>query len=181
MRIFKLTFLLGLLIVLFAYFSVLDARVSESKEDFSRVVDGKDMLKIPSLNTSSDIVWFVDPWDTEEYLPVISNSVAHAKQSSLPGETGTVYLFGHSSSDYEKTTPVFFNLHTIAVGDLVSIHFNEVKYDYVVRSVTLVSQNDIDYILGSKMSNGQSLAIQSCDLDPYSGKRLLVFADRVYN
>lgn len=181
MRIFKTLLLFGLTIFLFSYFSFLDAKISESKEGDSRVVDSKDRLSIPSLNLSSEIVWFVNPWDEKEYLPIISDSLAHAKQSSLPGETGTVYLFGHSSSDDKNTTPVLLKLHQIEVGSDVSVYFNEVKYDYSVKSVSLVDQGDVDYILGSKVNTGQGLVIQSCDIDPYSGKRLLVFADRVYN
>lgn len=181
MKPIKITISVLSVFALFIIFSFLDARVSQSKDYKDEVVQSVDRVEINSLGVSREIVWSVDPWNPDEFLPIIEKSVAHAKQSSLPGETGTVYLFGHSSTDNQNLDPVFWNLYQVGEGDQINVYFNEVKYVYSVKSVSLVSQFDIDYILSSKMTSGESLVVQSCDLDPYSGKRLLVFADRVYN
>ena len=61
------------------------------------IPDNQPAIRIEKINAVAPLIFNVDPWNKEEYLEALSNGVAHAKGTFLPGETGTIFLFAHSS------------------------------------------------------------------------------------
>jgi len=56
-------------------------------------------LIIPKIGANTKIFENVDPTISSEYLPVLKEGVAHAKNTGLPGSGQNIFLFAHST-DY---------------------------------------------------------------------------------
>ena len=135
-------------------------------------------ITIPSINAAAQITENVDPWDEKEYKEKLKLGVAHAKDSKLPGEAGTVYLFAHSSgSPWEITrqNTAFLKLNQLKTGDLIIIRRNSKEFTFRVRESKTVTPTDIGYLLQSFEQN--QLILQTCTPLGTDWMRLLVFAD----
>ena len=61
-------------------------------------------LVIPKIGVNSQVFPNIDSGDELEYLPVLKQGVAHAKNSSLPDESGVTYIFAHSTDRFYNIT-----------------------------------------------------------------------------
>lgn len=136
-------------------------------------------IEIPKIKVFSEIIPYVDPFNEEEYLEKLKLGVAHAKNSALPGEGGTVYLFAHSSDVPWRIThynTAFFKLDFVERGDRIIIRQNGVEYIYEVESKKTVWPNEVSYL---NESQGNVLILQTCTPVGTALQRLLVFAKPV--
>ena len=140
-------------------------------------VDPKYSIFIPKINAKASIVDTVDPWNKKEYLEALKKGIAHAKNTSEPGEKGTMYLFAHSSGmPWELTyiNTIFLRLDDLQKGDSIFITKDRKKFKYIVREKKEVWPNEVNYLLSLKKTQ---LILQTCTPIGTSLKRLLVFAD----
>src|SRR5688572_11204138 len=55
---------------------------------------------VPKINAAAPIVANVDASDSKKYLSALKRGVAHANGTALPGQTGNVFLFAHSTDTF---------------------------------------------------------------------------------
>lgn len=140
-------------------------------------------IRIPKINASAQIETNVSPFNKEEYLPVLDkNLVAHAKNSSLPGQKDTsVYLFAHSTNQGLQTVrknSIFYLLGELKNDDPIFINYNGKLYAYKVYKQKVVKASEVEY-LNYKEEGKELLILQTCWPLGTDWKRLLIFAERI--
>lgn len=133
-------------------------------------------IEIPSLNVFSKVIENVDAFNKTEYIEKLKKGVAHAKNSKLPGEGGTVYLFAHSSDVPWRITrynTAFFKLENVKNGEEIILRRNGEEYKYKIFDKKTVWPNDVKYL---KEDQGDILILQTCTPIGTDLQRLLVFA-----
>lgn len=132
-------------------------------------------ISIAKINASSPIVVGVDPWNKSEYETALSRGIAQAKGTVLPGQSGLIYLFAHSSGMpweiLDKNTP-FLRIGELQEGDEISLYRNGKRFAFSVTEKKVVSAFDTHYL--KKHEN--VLILQTCWPIGTDWKRLLVFA-----
>lgn len=133
-------------------------------------------IVIPKINASSLIVVGVDPWNRAEYNLALSRGIAQAKNTSLPGERGLIYLFAHSSGFpwevLDKNIP-FLRLGELGAGDKVLLYRDGKEYVFTVSEKKVVAAAETKYL---KNTGESVLILQTCWPLGTDWKRLLVFA-----
>ena len=133
-------------------------------------------VEIPSINVFSKVVGDVDPFNESEYIEKLKDGVAHANNTSLPGEGGTVYLFAHSSDVPWRITrynTAFFKLGNTKIGDQIIVRNEGQKFVYEIYDMKEVWPNEVEYLTEDQ---GDVLILQTCTPVGTALKRLLVFA-----
>lgn len=140
-------------------------------------------LSIPALKIEHSLVTANVASDKKEaYLPILSESIAHYKGTSLPGEDGDVFLYGHSvlpqffnNKDY---LTIFSTLYTIKEGDKVILDYGGTKYTYQVFGKAVIDTKDVD-VVNTSGSGMKTLTLMTCTPPGTYLKRLLVQASLV--
>ena len=136
-------------------------------------------VTIPKLHAQSPVILEVDPWNEKIYKEALKKGVAHAANTSLPGEKGTIFLFAHSSAmpwELTKYNTIFLRLGELQSGDRISIQRDGKIYSYKVREKKEVLPSEVHYLLDTKRTQ---LILQTCTPIGTSLRRLLVFADPI--
>lgn len=134
-------------------------------------------IMIPSINAESKIIESVDPWDKDLYQKALEKGVAHAKNTSLPGENGTIFLFAHSSDvpwRITRTNTPFMKLPLLKVGDTIYLSREDKTYEYQIVEKKTVSPYDVSFLEDTQSNR---LILQTCTPPGTDWKRLLVFAE----
>jgi LPXTG-site transpeptidase (sortase) family protein len=120
-------------------------------------------LNIPKLHLSVPILQNIDPTATAAYQQALTQGVAHAKGSALPGE-GNTLIFGHSSDYLFNKNPygrVFASLTDLEAGDTFSITTGDTELNYVVREVNVISATDWSFF-NEVYTNTQHAFLVTC-------------------
>ncbi len=138
-------------------------------------------INIPKIHAQSVIKINVDPWIEAEYKKALQQGVAHAKDTALPGEHGTTFLFAHSSGvpwELTHTNILFLRLGELQVNDTIIIVHNGNATTYSVYDKKEIWPNEVDYLQNPATGQIQDrkLILQTCTPIGTSLKRLLVFA-----
>ncbi len=136
-----------------------------------RVAAKKIGLDVSVSNTDSTDV------DTLDSL-LLKGSVRYPTSAAL-GEQGTVLLFGHSSYlpiVHNQNYKAFDGIQNLKTGDTVSVYSGSTRYDYAVVGVRLANATE-DVV--ELPSNGQHLALVTCDSFGTKSSRYVVTADFV--
>lgn len=105
--------------------------------------------------------------------------------SAKPGQSGTIFVYGHLSSWTAKGA--FYNLHKLKAGDQVAITRGDNQtFTYEVQKTVIYPANKIDMraVLMSSGSGPQNLSLMTCAGKVIKGtnefdQRLVVFAHRI--
>ena len=133
-------------------------------------------IQIPKIGAQAPLILNVNPWDKKEYLQKLTQGVAHAKNTALPWEKGTSFLFAHSSDvpwRISRYNTVFFRLGELKKGDEIFIIKNGEKLKYKVVDKKEVWPSEVEYL--TETSKDQ-LILQTCTPIGTDLKRLLIFA-----
>lgn len=133
-------------------------------------------IQIPKIGAQAPIILNVDPWNSKEYLQKLQKGVALAKDSAIPGESGTSYIFAHSSDvpwRISRYNTVFFKLGELKNGDEIIIVKNGEKLKYKVVDKKEVWPNQVQFL---KDFTNDQLILQTCTPIGTDFKRLLIFA-----
>lgn len=142
-------------------------------------VDESFSIVIPKLGISEQVFENVDPFDRDRYLPVLEQGVAHASGSATPDQSGTTYLFAHSSDNplaITRYNTAFYLLDRLKQGDLIKIYYQAQVHEYRVREVGVVRPSQVEFLT---QATADQLILQTCTPIGTAINRLLVFADRV--
>jgi len=94
------------------------------------------VLSIPKLNLQAPLIWSKDPSDFDSDL---EHGVIHYPGTALPGNTGTMYVSGHSSDyiwKHDRYATIFTKINFLNPGDdiFVTVYGKDGKiYNYRYR------------------------------------------------
>lgn len=154
----------------------------ESSTDSSKIVPADENFSIivPKIGANSKIVENVDPYNPSEYQQKLTQGVAHAKGSALPGERGNTFLFAHSSDNFynaNRYNSVFYLLNKLELSDNFFIIRNGDIYEYSVSEKSIVSAERIDYLENN--SRSQTATLMTCWPPGTTLQRLILVGDLV--
>ncbi len=135
-------------------------------------------IVIPKIGASAKVFPNIDATEEKEFLPVLFKGVAHAKGTVLPGVSGNIYMFAHSTDnfwDVGRYNAIFYLLKDLTPGDEVIVYFQNVRHNYVVSSSKIVEASDTSAIMQSH-GGAETLILQTCWPPGTVWKRLLVYA-----
>ncbi len=143
-------------------------------------VDTNFALVIPTIGLNAKIFAEVDLANEEEYNKILTQGVAHALGSALPGQKGTIYLFAHSadlSFNYSEINALFYLLNKLKVGDEVNIFYNGWRYLYQVTEKNVVSPTSTGFL---NNTGEERLVLQTCWPPGTRWQRLVLLAKPKY-
>jgi len=189
----RLPFFLGLLLILGAFVVLLrifgpvaqaELHYQQGKNNPSQSAvipcpESSFTISIPKLNLCASVIPQVDPYDSYIYQRALTQGVAHAKGTSLPGQEGNIFLFAHSAGnplDASRYNSLFYLLAKLNPGDAITLSYQGTKYSYVVDHLTKVNPNELQYLTNS---HDDTLTLMTCWPPGTTLKRLLVVAKPV--
>lgn len=141
-------------------------------------IDTTSSIYIPKIKAYAPVIYNVDPFDEGIYKKALTQGVAHAKGSAVPGQNGNVYLFAHSSGlpwEITRFNTIFLRLNELQKDDEIDIYREGVKHTYKVLDKKEVWPSEVSYLV-NKSENEKTLILQTCSPVGTDLKRLLVFA-----
>ncbi|OGC45907.1 hypothetical protein A2V49_02540 [candidate division WWE3 bacterium RBG_19FT_COMBO_34_6] len=154
--------------------------------DKSNVVDNKVInipkffyLSIPKLNIDSAKV------ETNAKTLDPSTALGHYAGTSLPGEVGNSFIFGHSVLPWffnpKNYKTIFSTLDELEIGDEILVNFNNNKYKYIVESKEELNPKEVNPLAELKPNylNESTIVLMTCSPPGTKLKRLLINAVKV--
>lgn len=116
----------------------------ETSEGIELVVPSNESFSviIPKIEVNAPVIEDVSMADYDEYMNALKEGVAHAQGTSLPGESGNMFLFAHSSLNFWQLGPyatVFNLLNKLEEDDLVFVVKDSETYIYKVSGMKVVA------------------------------------------
>jgi len=178
----------GLGLLLFLYFPLLKeeiiyrSKISLQKEEEKNIepVSRDFGLIIPKIDINTKVFANVDANNLDEYLPLLTEGVAHSKGSSLPLESGNVFIFAHSSDtpfNILRYNAVFYLIDKLEENDEIFIFYNGDEYLYKVKNKKIVHPEFLKDYVGRL--EGDNLILQTCSPPGTTINRLLVIAKAI--
>lgn len=133
-------------------------------------------LTIPKLNIKEALV------ETESTNLSPINSLGHYKGSSLPGEVGNTFVYGHSVLTWfynpKNYKTIFSTLDQLDTGDELYVSYNNKQLTYKVENKEFLSPQSVGPLTTFKPGylNESTLTLMTCWPAGTKAKRLLVKA-----
>jgi sortase A len=177
---------LGFAVFALTYIPLLELEVryelgksNPSKEPL--VVEPKDKefgIVIPKIGANASVIGGVNPVNPKDYQLALTRGVAHAATSALPGSSGNMFIFSHSSANFYMATrynSVFYLLNKLERGDKIDIYYKGQIFVYEVTGKEMVAPTETKYMRTS-YSQSPTLTLMTCWPPGTNLKRLLVVA-----
>ena len=145
------------------------------KIDFPKFFD----LKIEKLKINDAVV------ETNSFNMNPDKYLGHYAGTALPGEVGTVFIYGHSVLpfffDPNNYKTIFSNLHQLENGDVVEIKYNGQTFKYQVFQKEVLDPKDVKPLetVTPAYLNEKTISLMTCTPPGTSLKRLIVSAKQV--
>lgn len=137
-------------------------------------------LIIPKIQINAKVEDSIDISNDKEYQLALKTGVAHAEGTSLPGQEGTIYIFGHST-DYpwniSHYSAYFYPLKYLEEGEEIIIIYQGKNYIYRVGEKRVAEASELGYLLSS--DNENRLVLQTCWPPGTTWKRLIIVANPI--
>lgn len=136
-------------------------------------------IVIPKIDAGAPIFANTNPFEKDQYLPILRRGVAHAAGTVKPGMDGNVYLFAHSTDAFYNVgsyNAVFYLLGKLEKGDEIEVYYQDEKYVYEVGEKKIVEAEDVKYL--KETTDEKTLTLQTCYPPGTTLKRLIVIADQ---
>lgn len=186
-----LLFLIGFILLFFASFILIKIFFPSSKAEIvyqlSKSLPLKEEIKpvnsdfsivIPKIRVNANVVKNVDPFDSRIYQKALTQGVAHAKGSGLPGFPGNVFIFAHSAINWYQASQynsIFYLTNKLEPGDEIFIYYKGSKYRYSVTEKKIVAASEINYLTNNL--NTTSLTLMTCWPPGSNLNRLIILAN----
>lgn len=134
-------------------------------------------IVIEKINANSKVIANVDANNTSDYERALSQGVAEAAGSTLPGQPGNLYIFSHSVDapwNVVRFNAVFYLLRELESGDKVVIFYLGRRYDYIVFDKQIVEPTNTTLL--TNRYDKPVLTLQTCDPPGTLLHRLIVRA-----
>lgn len=135
-------------------------------------------IVISNLSINSKVVKNVNPYDAKIYQKALTQGVAHALGTALPGENGNVFIFSHSSENFYEAVrynSVFYLLPKLEMGDTITLYYENKRFDYHVTEKKIVEANETKYL--TSKSDKPQLTLMTCYPPGTNLKRFIVVAN----
>lgn len=143
-------------------------------------ITGEMKLSIPKLEANNIPVQInVDSTDEKIYMPILNHKLAHFKGTSLPGNLGNIFIYGHSTNEFwtrfnsKHPSVVFTNLDKLDIGDEIKLIYENETFTYKVSKARIVSPQDLSSIYSR---NTNTLTLMTCWPPGVGTERLIVIA-----
>lgn len=136
-------------------------------------------IAIPVLDINAPVTFGVNNINKEVESNLVNGPI-QINGTSLPGQTGNVYITGHSSnyvwvkSDYNS---IFALLDKLVIGDQIYLNYNNTVYVYQVFDSKIVIPSDTSVL---KATNDSRLTLVTCWPVGTSLKRIVVSANQIH-
>ena len=120
-------------------------------------------IQIPKIGVNANVVKNVDPYNSALYQKALTQGVAHAKGSGLPGFPGNVFIFAHSANSWYQANQfnaIFYLTEKLNISDDITINYEKSEYQYKVTEKKIVKNTEINYLTDS--STDQTLTLMTC-------------------
>lgn len=108
----------------------------------------------------------------------LDKSLVHYWGTALPGEKGTVIIFGHSVLPQffnpQNYRSIFSTLHTLEAGDGIEVKADDIEYQYRIFGSEIVDPTDISFL--DQRTDDYYLYLITCTPPGTYWKRLIVKA-----
>jgi len=132
-------------------------------------------LIIPKINLNTNVTRSVNLTNETAWQTALKTNVAHAQNTAYPDESGTVYIFGHST-DYpwniQAFNALFYSLNKLELNDQIIISYQKNIYNYQVKEKKILKADDLTYLTSTK----NQLVLQTCWPPGTTWKRLVIIA-----
>lgn len=148
-------------------------------ERWKAPVVASNYIAIPVVDVNAPVTFGVNN-TAKEVAANLENGPIQINGTSLPGQTGNIYITGHSSNyiwakgNYNS---VFAVLDKLVIGDLVYINYKDITYEYKIFDREIVAPNDTSML---KSTNDSRLTLVTCWPVGTSLKRLVLLANQVH-
>ena len=135
---------------------------------------------IPKINANARIIRDVNPYVSAIYQQALSQGVAHAQGTGLPGEKANIFLFAHSSGNWyqaNRYNSVFYLLYKLEKNDEIRVYFRGALHKYKVDKLTYVEVDEVSYL--NRQALEETLTLMTCWPPGTTAKRLIVTAKKV--
>lgn len=136
-------------------------------------------IAIPVVDINAPITFGVNN-TAKEVAASLINGVIQINGTSLPGQSGNIYITGHSSNyvwakgDYNS---VFAILDKLVVGDQIYVNYNGTTYEYKIFDRKIVVPSDTSML---KSTSDSRLTLVTCWPVGTSLKRLVLSANQIH-
>jgi len=134
-------------------------------------------IVIPKIGANSKVIANVDPYNSKVYQRALTQGVAHAAGTILPGEIGNSFLFSHSSVNFYEASrynSVFYLLNKLEEGDLIYIYVKGEKLEFTVIDKGLYNSSAVNFLKST--GQGSTLTLMTCWPPGTTFKRLIITA-----
>jgi len=194
-QVFSIQRLIGSILVFFALFLLIKTYWPVIKAELTYQVAIKDnqtvniespkivpinqdfSIIIPKIRANTKVIRNVNPYNSSDYQKALTQGVAHASGSATPDQSGNVFIFAHSATNWYQANQynaVFYLLNKLEKGDSIIVYFENIPYNYSVDEIKFVKPDEIDYL--STKSNTNQLTLMTCWPPGTTIKRLVVIA-----
>lgn len=152
---------------------------NSAKFEIMKPADENFGIVIPKIEANAKIVPEVDAENSAIYQRALTQGVAHAKGTRLPGEEGNIFLFAHSGQDVleaNRYNAVFYLLSKLEKGDEIFIFYQTKKYRYLVTEQHTAAPEEVRYMDDTPGKN--TLTLMTCWPGGTTWKRLIVRAEQ---
>ena len=133
-------------------------------------------LFIPKIGVEAPITWSV----SEDNLPdKLLEGVAHDAGTALPGQTGNIFITGHSSYYSWSSSPykdIFALLEKLEQNDIIYIQYLDKTFTYKINETKVVSPRDLSVL---EPGNGHNLTLMTCVPVGTNLNRLIISASEI--
>lgn len=176
--------IISVLLLIFTFYPLLTVQVNYYQKAASPEankplvpIDDEFGIVIPKLFANARVVANVNPYNEREYQFALTQGVAHAKGTALPGQEGNIFLFSHSSANFyeaNRFNSIFYLIDKLNTSDTIELYYKKEKFVYVVSNKKIVDAKDVSYL--TQKSQEKTLTLMTCWPAGTSFKRLLVIA-----
>ncbi len=148
------------------------------------IIPQDNRLVISKIGVNAPIV-DIPTYNDADVLKSIQQGAGRYADTGIPGQPGNVVLTGHSSYwwwDPGKYKFIFQHLEDLQVGDIITIYYNQVKYDYKVSNKQVVKPSGphVDAIFDqAAYQDNPILRILTCTPVGTALNRLVVTAEQI--
>lgn len=137
-------------------------------------------IEIPRIGVTAPVLININGNDEIGYLKALEQGVAHLKGTSIPGNIGNIFIFGHSSNfifspgDYKY---IFAKLDELEINDEIIIKSNIKKYTYQVFEKKVINPIEVE-VTETVKEGKETLTLMTCTPVGTSLQRLIIISDR---
>lgn len=149
----------------------------EAKKDVIVPVSNDFSVIIPKLGINTKVIPNVNPYNSNDYNMALSQGVAHANTSGLPGENSNIFLFAHSSESFllaNRYNSIFYLLNKLTKNDEVYLVYKNQVFKYKISNKDEVNAKKTKYLNKDYAKN--TLVLMTCWPPGTNLNRLIVEA-----